>query len=114
MKQFLSTQFNGNKAPGGVYDTLTHTYTKKSNNPVAGKRPHTNDLGGFDEPIIERLKSFDCKLIELVIPSGTYYISFADFLSQGYPVYWRNDARFSFPRYYCPAYYWSSSRKAVD
>lgn len=108
----LITQFNGQEAPSGVYNPANHTFTKKNKNPLAGRHPHKNDLGGFDKPIIEYLKSLDCKLIELVLQSGTYYISFDDFISKSYEIKWK-DTRFQYPRLYCPASYWSNSREAA-
>lgn len=104
----LTTTFNGRPAPGGMFDEGTNTYIKVCRSHNGGQHPHRYDLGGIDDPIIQRLKTMNCQEIILELPGGTYVISFRDFLENGYSQRW-NDPRFSFSRWYCQARHWRNT-----
>ena len=103
----LLTTFNGKPAPGGLFDPTTKTYTKACRSQNGGQHPHRYDLGGIDDPIVERLKELSCNKIILELPGATYEIPFEKFLEYGYSQKW-NDTRFPNPRWYCQARHWNN------
>ena len=107
----LLTTFNGKPAPGGLFDPTTKTYTKACRSQNGGQHPHRYDLGGIDDPIVERLKELSCNKIILELPGGTFEIPFQIFLEYGYPQKW-NDTRFPHARWYCQALHWNNDYTA--
>lgn len=103
----LMTSFSGKPAPGGLFDPTTKTYTKACRSQNGGQHPHRYDLGGLDDPIVQRLKALECKIIILELPGGTFEIPFQIFLEYGYSQRW-NDPRFPHARWYCQARHWNS------
>ena len=103
----LFTLYDNKPAPGGLYYTETKTYVKVVRASHGGTHPYRLDYGGFDDPIIQKLKEFCCENIELQLPFGTFRISFEDFIGFGYHKKW-NDGRFLYPRWYCSAGHWRS------
>ena len=103
----LLTSFNGEPAPGGLFDPTTKTYTKACRSQNGGQHPHRYDLGGIDDPIIKRLAELACQKIVLEIPGASYEIPFERFLEYGYSQRW-NDHRFPNPRWYCQARHWNN------
>ena len=103
----LMTTFNGRPAPGGMFDPTTKTYYKACRSQNGGQHPHRYDYGGIDDPIVQRLKALECKIIILELPGGTFEIPFQIFLKCGYSQRW-NDPRFTHARWYCQARHWNS------
>ncbi len=107
----LLTTFNGRPAPGGMFDPTTKTYYKACRSRNGGQHPHRFDLGGIDDPIVQRLKTLDCQKIVLELPGGTFEIPFQTFLENAYSQRW-NDPRFTHARWYCQARHWNNDSPA--
>lgn len=105
----LITRFNGQDALGGIYDPVTHTFTKRCKHPKGGRHPFKDAYGGFDSHIIDKLRDMGCQMIILSLADCQRYITFQNFVEYSFVEHW-HDPRFHFPRYYAPAYCWSDNR----
>ena len=108
----LMTTFNGKPAPGGLYDPISKKYIKACGKANAGFHPHKYALGGFDDPVIQKLTELGCQQIQLEIATGVYTISFQTFLGHGFLQRWK-DPRYHFPRWYCPLDKWQSDHQMI-
>lgn len=108
----LMTSFDGKPAPGGLYDPISKKYIKACRKANAGFHPHKYALGGFDDPVIQKLIELGCQQIQLEIATGVYTIPFQTFLEHGFSQRWR-DTRYHFPRWYCPIDKWQSDHQMV-
>lgn len=104
----LRTAYGGKEAPGGVFDTWSRHYLKKCKKENAGKHPHRDALGGFDESVVEQLRQLDCAAVWLELSDGRRYrCDFGTFAAHSFKVNWR-DGRFP-PRHYLDAYHWEEA-----
>lgn len=108
----LTTLYAGNVAPGGLYDPISKKYIKACGKANAGFHPHKYALGGFDDPVIQKLIELGCQQIQLEIATGVYTIPFQTFLEHGFSQLWR-DTRYHFPRWYCPLDKWQSDHQVI-
>ena len=108
----LTTLYAGNVAPGGLYDPISKKYIKACGKANAGFHPHKYALGGFDDPVIQKLTELGCQQIQLEIATGVYTIPFQTFLEHGFSQRWR-DTRYHFPRWYCPLDKWQSDHQVI-
>ena len=106
----LTTLYAGNIAPAGVFDPISKKYIKACRKANAGYHPHRYALGGFDDPIVHKLKELGCQTIQLEIATGIYTVPFETFLEYGFSQRW-NDPRFHFARWYCPIDRWQSDHQ---
>lgn len=106
----IPTIYNGSEVLGGILNTETQVFVKRARSATAGKHPHLPHYGGIDSNILDVLKDQGCRYMELHIPTGSFYITFEDFLKYGYSIKWKNPV-FYYPRYYCPIQHWSRTKE---